>query len=305
MAQGAVSTLLTGALPRLRRVTRLLGVGRGWGRIYVAGIPAVVLASLVVVAVFAPLLAPHSPTTPDLSLRYQPPFWEAEGSMSYPLGTDELGRDILSRLIHGARASLTFAVLAVALGGAVGTLLGLIAGYYGSWPDMIIMRVVDLAMAIPFILLAIVMATVFGPGLTNLVIVVTLLLWSLYTRQIRAETLSIKQRDFVLAAKVVGCSPWRIIGVHIFPNLIPTVIVLATLQVGWVILLESAMSFLGVGLSPPKAAWGLMVADGQAVIDTAWWVSVFPVLAIAATVLSLNLLGDWLRDRLDPRLRGI
>jgi peptide/nickel transport system permease protein len=268
-------------------------------------IPIVILSLFVIVGAFGPLLAPHSPTVTNLSLRYQPPFWSAGGNWEYPLGTDALGRDILSRVIFGARVSLTFALLAIAVGGSIGTLLGLVAGYYGSWIDAVIMRLVDLAMSIPFLLLAMVFVVIFGPSLMNLVIIVSLLIWAFYARQVRGETLSIKEQNFVALARISGCSTPRIIARHIFPNVLPTLIVLATLQVGWIILMEASLSFLGVGIPPPAPAWGSMVADGRPVLDVAWWISLFPGLCIGAVVLSLNLFGDWLRDTLDPRLRQV
>jgi len=288
--------------PKPRRVGRTVrsAVWRRPGLIYV---PMFILFLFVFVGVFGPWLAPHSTTDVDLSSRNEPGFWD--GNWSNPMGTDSLGRDVLSRVIVGTRTTLEFCVLAIAMAGTVGTFLGLVAGYFGSWIDVIIMRLVDLALSVPFILLAMVLTVTLGAGFMNLVIIIALLLWAGYTRQVRAEVLSLKERDFVALAKVAGVSPQRIIARHIFPNLTHLIIVLATLQVGYVILIEAALSYLGVGIPPPEPVWGSMVSDGRAFLNTAWWVSTFPGIAIGLVVLSLNLLGDWLRDKLDPRLRQV
>ncbi|HLF05197.1 MAG TPA: ABC transporter permease [Dehalococcoidia bacterium] len=225
--------------------------------------------------------------------------------MDYPLGTDKIGRDVLSRIIHGARVSLMVAGISILCGGVVGTALGLIAGYFGGWWDHIIMRLVDIKLSLQAILLALVLAAALGPGFFTVIIVISLILWTRYARLVRAETLALKSRDFVARAKVSGCSNFRIITRHIFPNVVNTLIVLATLEVGQVILLEATLSFLGVGIPRPTPAWGLMVADGRELVVAAWWVAFFPGLAILLTVLSMNLLGDWLRDKLDPKLRNV
>lgn len=286
-----------------RKLTQFL-TGKKGRPSYVV-IPIAIMVIFVFVGAFGPLLAPHSTTKPELSAIRQPPVWDAEGDWSRPLGTDNLGRDILSRLLVGARVSLTFALLAIGLAGTVGTALGLIAGYFGSWIDAILMRLVDLSLSIPVILMAIVFAVVFGPSFMNLAIVVAILFWAFYARLARGETLSIKERDFVALAKTSGASAPRIMIRHILPNLMHNLIVLATHQIGAVILTEATLSFLGAGIPPPDPTWGGMVADGRSMVDTAWWVSVFPGLAIGAVVLGTNLFGDWLRDKLDPRLRQV
>jgi peptide/nickel transport system permease protein len=263
------------------------------------------LVILVVPALFAPWLAPHDPLEGRLAHKLKPPVWLSGGSWEYPLGTDPLGRDLLSRLIFGARVSLSVSLVAIFIGGLVGTVLGLFAGYFGGWTDALIMRVVDVAFSLPTILLALVLAVVVGPSFETVIVIVALLLWARYARQVRGEVLSVRERDFVAQARIAGCSHLRIIFGHILPNVANTLIVLATLQVGYVILLEGTLSFLGVGIPPPTPAWGLMVATGRGLIVSAWWVSFFPGLAILVTVLALNLLGDWLRDRLDPRLRQV
>ena len=269
-------------------------------------IPLLILTGLLFVpAIFADLIAPHDPVKINLSDRLQPPAWLEGGSFTYFLGTDRQGFDILSRIVHGARISLAISLLAIALGGGVGTLLGLIAAYRGGWVDTLIMRIVDIKLAFPSILLALVLVAVMGGGFTTVVLVISLLLWARFARMVRGEALSIKEQDFIARAQVAGASPMRIMLRHIFPNVVNTVVVLATLEVGHVIILESTLSFLGAGLQQPTPAWGLMVADGRALIVSAWWLFFFPTLAIVLTVLAMNLLGDWLRDRLDPKLRNI
>ena len=237
--------------------------------------------------------------------RLTPPVWQEGGSWKHPLGTDKVGYDIASRVIHGARVSLIVASLSILTGGFVGTTLGLIAGYYGGWLDHVIMRLVDIKLSIQSVLLALVLVGVMGPGFHTVIIVIALVLWVRYARLVRGETLALKNQDFVAKARVAGASNLRIMARHIFPNVVNTIIVLATLEVGQVILLEAGLSFLGVGIPRPTPAWGLMVADGRDLIVRAWWVAFFPGMAILLTVLSMNLLGDWLRDRLDPKLRNV
>ncbi len=269
-------------------------------------IPLLILAVMLIIpAIFANLIAPHDPEEVNLRARLMPPAWLEGGSWQYFLGTDRQGFDILSRIIHGARISLSISLLAIALGGGVGTVLGLVAAYSGGWVDTLIMRIVDIKLAFPSILLALVLVAVSGPGFQTVVLVIALLLWARFARMVRGEALAIKQQDFIARAQVAGASPLRIMARHIFPNVVNTVVVLATLEVGHVIILESTLSFLGAGLVKPTPAWGLMVADGRALIVTAWWLFFFPTLAIVLTVLSMNLLGDWLRDRLDPKLRNV
>ncbi len=227
------------------------------------------------------------------------------GSWTYPLGTDKQGRDVLSRIIHGSRISLTVSVLAILLGGGAGIVLGLIAAYRGGIVDTLIMRMVDIKLAFPSILLALVLVAAWKPGLWTVIIVIAVLLWARYARVVRGEALALKHQDFVSRARVAGASNFRIMARHIFPNLVNTAVVLATLEVGHVIILESTLSFLGAGIPRPTPAWGVMVADGRELIVAAWWIFLFPCLAIVMTVLSMNLLGDWLRDKLDPKLRNI
>ncbi len=265
----------------------------------------VLLVFLIIPALAAPWIAPYDPFNGSLSHRLTPPFWQDGGSTAHLLGTDKLGRDMLSRIIYGARVSLMVSMIAIFVGGVIGTCLGLISGYFGGLVDAIIMRLVDISLSIPTILLALVLVAAVGPSFSTVVIVLIVLLWARYARLVRGETLAIKERDFIARARVSGASSIRIMTRYIFPNVINPLIVLATLQVGYVILLESALSFLGAGLPRAEPAWGVMVSDGRELIVTAWWVSMFPGLAIMLTVMSLNLLGDWLRDHLDPRLRNL
>ncbi|MGQ0749426.1 MAG: ABC transporter permease [Betaproteobacteria bacterium] len=266
---------------------------------------AILLFMLVIPAVFAPWVAPHDAFQGSLSNRLTPPVWQEGGSMEHILGTDKLGRDMLSRIIYGARISLTVSLIAIFVGGIIGTVLGLMSGYFGGRTDAVIMRLVDISLALPTILLALVLVAAVGPSFGTVITVLIVLLWARYARLVRGETLAIKELDFIARARVAGASPTRIMVKYMFPNVVNSLIVLATLQVGYVILLESALSFLGAGLPRAEPAWGVMVSDGRELIVTAWWVSMFPGLAIMLTVLALNLLGDWLRDHLDPKLRNL
>jgi peptide/nickel transport system permease protein len=266
---------------------------------------ALLMFLLVLPAVFAHQVAPYDPLRGSLAKRLKPPVWQEGGTFDHLLGTDKLGRDILSRMIHGARVSLMVSLVAIFVGGIIGTSLGLISGYFGGRVDAFLMRLVDISLSLPTILLALVLVAAVGPSFGTVVLVLVVLLWARYARLVRGETLGIKERDFVARARVAGASHTRIMFRYLLPNVVNSLIVLATLQVGYVILLESALSFLGAGLPRPTPAWGLMIADGRELIVTAWWVSMFPGLAIMLTVLALNLLGDWLRDHFDPKLRHV
>jgi peptide/nickel transport system permease protein len=298
MATVTARTLRWYAAPRLAHAVRQ-------ARRYPVVPVAILTFLLVIPAVLAQQVAPYDPLKGSLAKRLKPPVWQQGGSMDHPLGTDKLGRDILSRIIHGARVSLLVSLVAIFVGGAIGTTLGLISGYFGGWVDSVLMRLVDISLSLPTILLALVLVAAVGPSFGTVIAVLVILLWARYARLVRGETLGIKERDFIARARVAGASHPRIMTRYIFPNVVNSLIVLATLQVGYVILLESALSFLGAGLPRPTPAWGLMIADGRELIVTAWWVSMFPGLAIMLTVLSLNLLGDWLRDHLDPKLRNV
>ena len=268
-------------------------------------IPVAIVVLLVLCAAFAGLIAPHDPERGDLRERNVPPLWSPEGDTKHILGTDPQGRDILSRIIFGARISLIIAAVVLCTGGVGGTLLGLVAGYAGGFTDELIMRLVDITLAIPFILVAMVVVIVAGQSFTIIVILLIAFSWNAFARQVRAETLQLKTADYVALATVAGASTWRIMFRHILPGVTSTLLVIATLRVGQLILTESILSFLGVGIPPPTPAWGVMIADGRSYLATAWWVAFFPGMAIFLTVLAFNFLGDWLRDWFDPRLRQI
>lgn len=268
-------------------------------------VPGLILGFFLAIALLADWITVYSPYATALSDRLLPPFWESGGTPAHLLGTDRLGRDILSRIIYGARVSLAAGLTAVTVGGTVGTILGLLSGYFGRWSDGIIMRATDAMLSLPIILIALLFAVTLGPSFTNLILVLVLVMWARFARLVRGEVLAWKERDFVALARVAGCSTLRILCRHIFPNVVNPLMVLATLQVGWVIIVESSLSFLGAGIPPPTPSWGAMIADGRAYVTTAWWLSFFPGLALVLVVLAINLLGDWLRDFLDPRMRNL
>ena len=283
--------------PALRIVLRVL---RRWPIV-----PMVLISLMLIAALFAELLTPYDPTKDDLLSRNTPPFWQAEGSTEHLLGTDPLGRDMLTRIIYGARISLLIAGIVLGIGTAFGLVVGLVSGYAGGTIDEILMRVVDFTFAVPFILVALVTVIVFGQSFALVIILLTIFSWSNVARQTRGETLSLKTREYVDYARVAGASTSRILFRHIAPGLINTVIVVTTLSLGGLILTEASLSFLGVGIPPPTPAWGVMVAEGRNYIYTDWWVSFFPGFAIMLTVMAFNFLGDWFRDRYDPRLRQL
>lgn len=269
-------------------------------------IPALILATTAFVAVFANVLAPHDPEVGTLGMRFKPPFWQAGGTTEYLLGTDHLGRDILSRLLFGARVSMVVGFTAVIIAGTIGTVLGIISGYTGKWVDQVIMRVTDTWLALPALTFAIFLAAVVGPSMWNIVAILGLVYWTRYARVVRGEVLALKEREFVRLGIVAGCTRWTIMRRHILPNVINTAIVLGTLQLGVVIITEASLSFLGVGVPPPQPAWGLMLADGKkGLMAGYWWLTVLPGCCIMFMVLSANLLGDWLRVKLDPQLRQL
>ena len=263
----------------------------------------VILACIAAVAVFAPWLAPENPEEIVLTRRLAPPFWMEGGSIAHALGTDSLGRDILSRLIFGSRVSLIVGLVAVAAGAGVGIALGLVTGYYGGVLDNVIMRIGDVQLAFPFILLAIALMAVLGEGLGNVILVLSIRSWVPYARMVRAQVLALKEQEFVQAVRAIGAKDWRITVKHILPNVAAPVIVLASFSVARTIIAEASLSFLGLGVGVSAATWGAMISQGKDYLTDAWWISGFPGLAIMITVLSINLIGDWLRDSLDPSLK--
>jgi len=273
---------------------------RGHAAFFVGGLLVVLF---VLAAALAPLVAPHDPLAQDLARRLKPPGYVDPRSGTFWLGTDGLGRDILSRLIEGARVSLLVGVCGALLSALVGTSLGMLAGYFGGWWDGLIMRVVEVWQAIPFTILAIAVVVILGPSLQNVILVLGVTSWVTYARVVRAETLAQRGSEVVLAARVIGARDTRILLRHILPQVAASVVVLGSLLIASMILFEASLSFLGLGVQPPTPSWGNMVLDGVEPIRVAWWVSFFPGIAILLAVMGINLVGDWLRDVLDPRLR--
>lgn len=261
----------------------------------------VLLAPVIVAGLFGPLLYLHDPTAINLLAPQKPPAWLAGGEWAYPLGTDQLGRDLLSRLMEGARVTLIIALFGVVVAAFIGITLGMLAGYFGGWVDGLLTQIMDIKLSIPANLLIVLLGAVIGGGLWTIVLSVILLFWADYARIIRAETLSLRERGYVALARVANASNLRILTRHILPNLFGTVIVLVTLQIGRAILIEAGISYIGLGVQPPATAWGLMVYEGRSYLATAWWLPIFSGLAITMTVLGTNLFGDWLRDVLDAR----
>jgi peptide/nickel transport system permease protein len=259
----------------------------------------------IAVALLAPVLGPHDPLDQDIARRLLPPAWFAGGSPEHFLGTDQLGRDILSRIIYGSRISLLIGLLSVALSLPIGVCVGLVAGYFGGRLDDVIMRLADVQLAFPFILLAITIAGVLGPSPRNVILILAIGGWVVYARLARGQVLSLREKEFVEAARGLGLGHGRILLRHVLPNVLTPIIVVATFSVAQMILLESSLSFLGLGVQPPTPSWGGMLNDGRAYITIAWWLMTFPGAAIMLTVLGINFLGDWLRDLLDPRLQSV
>ena len=289
---------IPGIAPNRRASTRVWRLIRSW-----PVIPIIILALLATFAVFAPLLANQDPEKGNLRVRLVPPVWLEGGSSEHLLGTDQQGRDIWSRIVYGTRISLLIAMIVLSAGAIGGTALGIVSGYFGSLVDEILMRLVDLTFAMPFILVALVVAIVLGQAIEIIIILLIIFSWGAFARQARGETLALKERDYVAQARVAGGTSRYIMTRHILPGLINTIIVMASLRVGQLILAESILSFLGLGIPPPTPAWGAMVADGRGYISTAWWTSFFPGVMIFLTVMGFNFMGDWFRDYFDPRLR--
>jgi len=276
-----------------RRLARLR-----WG-VGAAGVLLLIIAT----AVFAPLIAPHDPLAVDIRHRLSPPAWMEHGTAEHLLGTDQVGRDLLARMIYGGRVSLAVAVASVIISATIGVLLGLGAGYFGGNTDWTIMTVINVMLTFPFVLLALAVIAVLGPSLMNMIFVLGVAGWPIYARVVRAETLAIREREFVLAGRALGMSHGRLVFRQILPNLVSTIVVIATLQVAQVIILESFLSFLGLGVQPPTPAWGNMLGEGRVYMLNSWWIATFPGLAIFVTTLAINLMGNALRDWLDPHMK--
>jgi peptide/nickel transport system permease protein len=274
----------------------------------VRGIPIIsmlILLIFIVIGLFGNAFAPHNPTEAEFSMSMRPPFWEQGGNLSYPLGTDNLGRDLLSRLLVGSRISLEVGFVVVVFSGLMGCAIALLAGYLGGWVDTILMRITDTMLSLPPLMIAIVIASIVGPSKKTIIIILIIVGWAGYARILRGEVLRIRENKFIQLAVTAGSSNLRIMLVHIFPNILNSLVVLGTLQLGIVIIAESSLSFLGVGVPPPDPAWGTMVAEGRRYIGHAWWLITWPGLCILLVVLSCNLVGDWLRVRFDPKFRQI
>ena len=267
--------------------------------------PVVILTLFLVCGIFGNFITPHDPMKTNLGAAKSPPFFQQGGSTKYLLGTDGFGRDILSRIIKGAGISLQVGFAVVVFAGSLGAVIALLSGYLGGWVDAVLMRITDMLLSMPYLMIAIALTAVLGPSKNNIILIMAILGWASYARVLRGEVLRIKGADFIKLAIVARASKARIMLRHIFPNIVNTLIVLATLQLGSVIIMESSLSFLGLGVPPPEPAWGSMVADGRVMIFSSWWVSTWPGVAILLVVLSCNLLGDWLRLRLDPKFRQL
>jgi peptide/nickel transport system permease protein len=301
-AGAAASTVVIPAPAALARSEWLVLLGRLVRR-RTALFGLLVVMAVVLAAVFAPVVSPFDPLAQDIAQRLKEPGWQDAEGRTHPLGTDHLGRDILARIIYGSRIALVVGLAAVLISGVLGLAIGLVAGYFGGKVDDVLMRLADVQLAFPFILLAIAVIGVLGPSLGNIIIVIGVSSWVVYARVVRGEVLSIRAREFVQAAVALGSRDGRIIVRHVLPNALTPWLVVATLDMARVIVIESALSFLGLGVQPPTPTWGGMLADGRVYLSTAWWLATFPGLAILVTVLGINLFGDGLRDTLDPRLK--
>jgi ABC-type dipeptide/oligopeptide/nickel transport system permease subunit len=299
---GAQGTVDGAVLAGSDETTRTVVLRRLW-RLKWSVVAAVVMLLVVASAVFAPVVAPHGPLAVNITHRLAPPAWMHGGTADHLLGTDQIGRDLLSRVIYGGRVSLVVGVAAVLISASLGVLLGLGAGYFGGRVDWTIMTLVNIMLTFPFVLLALAVIAVLGPSLINMIFVLGVADWPLYARVIRAETLSLREREFVTASRALGLGHLRIMFRQILPNLVSIIVVIATLQVARVIILESFLSFLGLGIQPPTPAWGNMLGEGRVYLLNSWWIAAFPGLAIFVTTLAINLMGNGLRDWLDPHMK--
>lgn len=264
----------------------------------------VIVLCVVIIAILAPWVSPHDPAKQQIAQRLIPPVWVQDGSPEYLLGTDSLGRDVLSRIIYGSRISLIIGLSAAFLSGAIGVFLGLVAGYFGGGLDTVISRISDVQQAIPFLVLAIAVVAILGPGLLNLIVVLAVTTWVNYFRVVRAQVLSVREEQYVWAARSIGCSGFRIVFRHVLPNVAASIVVIATLLVANMIIFEASLSFLGLGVPSSIPTWGRIVSDGREHVASAWWIALFPGLAILFAVMGINLLGDGLQESLDPKGRG-
>ncbi len=290
----------TGETERVARGIRLKRVLRG-----IPVVPVGILILFLFCGFLGNAFTPHDPLKTNLGAVKKPPFFQKDGDTRYLLGTDNIGRDILSRIIMGAGISLQVGFAVVFFAGGLGALVALLSAYLGGWVDTILMRITDMFLSMPYLIIAIALAAVLGPSKNNVILIMGILGWAGYARVLRGEVLRIKSADFIKLALVARAGKTRVMFTHIFPNIVNTLVVLATLQLGNVIIMESSLSFLGLGVPPPEPAWGSMVADGRVIMNTAWWVSTWPGIAILMVVMSSNLLGDWLRLRLDPKFRQL
>lgn len=286
-----------------RRTARWSQLASRWRQSVVGIAGTIVIAAILFIAAFAPLIAPYDPAEHHRAQRFLPPAWMVGGEPSYLLGTDQLGRDILSRILFGSRISVTVGISAVLVSGTIGVTAGFLAGYFGGRVDLVVSRLLDVFLAVPFIILTLAVIGVLGPNLITIIFVLGVSGWATFARVVRGEVLSVKQREYVLAAQVTGAAWPRIAFRHVLPNIAASIIVLATLDVASVILAESSLSYLGLGVQPPTVTWGTMIADGREYLTSVWWLATFPGMAIMFTVLGIILLGDWLRDVLDPKLK--
>ncbi|MFP7285761.1 ABC transporter permease [Shouchella clausii] len=291
-------------LPRIEKRRPHRAIKR-WARLLLRSktgtVGLAIVVAIIVMAVFASLLAPYDPNEMNPANMLQPPVWVDGGTAAHILGTDNLGRDILSRVIYGSQISLLVGIAAVAVAGFIGVTIGIVSGYYGGWVDSFFMRLVESFLSIPNILFALVILSVFGPSVWTLIIVLGVTNWVNYARLVRGEVLSLKEREFVKAARSIGVKNGMLMFRHLLPNVLPAFIVISTLSVATTIILEASLSFLGLGIQPPDVSWGGILSDGRDYLATSWWLATFPGLAITITVLGIIFLGDWLRDVLDPR----
>lgn len=266
-------------------------------------LPIFLIVLVTFLSIFAPLFTSYGPNAQDLRNALQPPFFINGGDWAHPLGTDSFGRDIWTRILYGGRVSLSIAALSLVLGATIAVLVGISAGYFGGGLDSALMRVTDMFLALPTLIVALAIAIALGPSYINLILIVGLMIWPRTARLVRADTLLIKRQDYARYARAIGVPTWILVFRHVLPNVMPTILVMVTLEVGAVILLEASLSFLGAGIPPPNPSWGTIIADGRGLIASGWWIALFPGIVISIMVMSTNVLGDWLRDRLDPMFR--